>query len=90
MDSLHVLAGLMVQLATAAMLRTTVADRRPWLLVLGLELANEASDLVVEQWPDPGMQLGEGAKDMLLTMLLPSLMLLIARRRPGLLARSSH
>jgi hypothetical protein len=88
MDSLHVLAGVIIQLTAAALLRTDVADRRPWLLVLALELANEANDLFVEQWPDPGMQWGEGAKDVLLTMLLPTLIALVARRRPSLFTRS--
>lgn len=88
MDSLHVLAGVVIQLTAAALLRTDVADRRPWLLVLVLELANEANDLFVEQWPDPGMQWGEGAKDVLLTMLLPTLIALVARRRPSLFTRS--
>jgi len=87
MDSLHVLAGVLLQLGAAAILRTDVADRRPWLLVLVLELANEANDLLVEQWPNPGMQWGEGAKDVLLTMLLPTLILLVARYRPRLLVR---
>ena len=86
MDSLHVLAGVMLQLAAARVMRTSVADFRPWLLVLGLELANEAYDLLVEHWPDPGMQWGEGLKDVLLTMFLPTILLLVARHRSGLLA----
>ncbi|MCW3797071.1 hypothetical protein OMW55_04530 [Sphingomonas sp. BN140010] len=86
MDSLHVIAGVLLQLVVAAILRTDVADRRPWLLAFGLELANEANDLVVERWPDPGMQWGEGAKDVLLTMLLPTLLLLLSRRCSGILA----
>jgi len=88
MDSLHVVAGVILQFAAAAILRTDVADRRPWLLILALELVNEANDLIVEQWPNAGMQWGEGAKDLLLTMLLPTSILLIARRRPSLFTRS--
>jgi len=88
MDSLHVIGGVLLQFAAAMVMRTDVASGRPWLLVLALELANEASDLLVEQWPDPAMQWGEGGKDVLLTMLLPTLILIVARRRPSVLGRS--
>jgi hypothetical protein len=86
MDALHVLAGVALQLGFAALLRTSLSHWGPWLFVLALEVANEVSDLVVEQWPDPGMQWGESARDVVLTMLLPSILLLVARRRPALLA----
>ena len=33
-----------------------------------LILCNEAVDLWVERWPDPGQPYGEGVKDLLLTM----------------------
>ncbi len=85
MDALHVLAGVALQLLAALALRTSLASWRPWSVVLALELLNEALDLTVERWPHPGMQWGEGIKDVLLTLLLPTLLLLIARRRPVLL-----
>ena len=53
--------------------------------MFALELANEANDLRVEQWPQPGMQYGEGAKDIILTMALPLLLFLVARKRPKLI-----
>ena len=87
MDALHVIAGVAVQLAAAALLRSSVARWAPWLILLALELLNEAADLYVEQWPQRGMQLGEGVKDVLLTMALPTLLLLAARLRPALFAR---
>ena len=85
MDSLHVVVEVALQLGSAALLRRSLAQWWPWLTVLGLELLNEANDLLVEQWPDPGMQWGEGARDLLLTMALPTLLLLVARRQPSLL-----
>jgi len=88
MDSLHVLAGVTLQLAAAAVLRTNVVNGRPWLLVLAFELANEANDLLVEQWPDSRMQWGEGGKDVILTMLLPTLIMMVARHRSSLLTGS--
>lgn len=84
MDSLHVVAGVVLQLLAAAFLRRPVSHRAPWLCVLALELLNEISDLWVETWPLPAMQWGEGVKDILLTMTLPTLLLLLARHRPGL------
>jgi diacylglycerol kinase len=71
----------------AAAFRTRIALIGPWLVVLLLELVNEWNDLQVERWPSLGQQLGEGAKDLALTMLLPTLLLMLARWRPGLFAR---
>jgi hypothetical protein len=86
MDSLHVIIGVIIQFGAAMALRTQVTRWRPWLIVLAVELANEWADLHVEKWPDLAMQYGEGAKDILLTMLLPTLILAAGRLRPALLA----
>ena len=85
MDALHVIVGVLLQLAIAALFRTSVARLLPLLAVLALELVNEASDFRVEIWPQPGMQFGESAKDIILTMALPTLLFLVARFRPKLL-----
>jgi hypothetical protein len=87
MDALHVVGGVVLQLGAAWLMRRPVADWRPLLAVLAIELANEAYDLQVERWPDPAMQYGEGAKDVLLTMLVPLVLLAVARFRPRLLTR---
>ena len=84
MDSLHVIAGVAIQLLVAAAWRIPVAGWRPWLAVLGLGLLNEAADLALERWPHPGMQMGEAANDLLLTMALPTALMLAARYRPSL------
>lgn len=84
MDALHVIAGVAVQLLVAAVLRMSVGSWRPWLAVLGLELLNEAADLLVERWPHPGMQVGEAANDLVLTMALPTALMLAGRYRPSL------
>jgi len=86
MDAWHVLVGFMLFLLAARVLRRSVANALPWLAVLVLEIGNEAYDLHVERWPDPGSQLGEGIKDILLTMALPTLLLAVARLTPSLLA----
>ncbi len=86
MDTLHVMGGVMLQLMVAALLRTSLGSKWPWLIVLGLELINEAYDLWLERWPSLAMQLGEGARDLVGTMLLPTLLWWVARRRPRLLS----
>ena len=89
MDALHILVGSVLLILAAIVTRTTLASPRPWLIVLVLELANEANDLIVERWPEPAMQYGEGAKDLLLTMLMPTLLLILVRLCPGLFASST-
>ena len=86
MDTLHVMGGVMLQLMVAALLRTSLGSKWPWLIVLGLELINEAYDLWLERWPSLAMQLGEGARDLVGTMLLPTLLWWVVRRRPRLLS----
>ena len=79
MDALHILVGFILFLLAARLLKTSVASLLPWLVLLVLELINEAYDLHVERWPTFASQLGEGAKDILLTMALPTLLLVTAR-----------
>jgi hypothetical protein len=83
-DSIHVLSGVLLWLVFALALRRPLTARLPWLCVFAVILWNEAVDLWVEQWPDPGQQYGEGAKDLLLTMALPTLLMWAARVRPDL------
>jgi hypothetical protein len=85
MDALHVIVGVVVQMVVAVLFKTSVARPLPLLSVLALELVNEASDFRVEIWPQPGMQFGESAKDVILTMTIPTLIFLVARYRPKLL-----
>jgi hypothetical protein len=88
MDAWHILIGFLLFLLATLVLRRNAGDLLPWLAVLLMELGNEAYDLYVELWPDPGSQFGEGFKDILLTMALPTLILLVARLKPGLLVHS--
>lgn len=83
-DALHVVVGFVLFVAAAALLRRPITDWSPWLAVFGLLMINEIIDLTVEQWPDWGSQYGEGLKDLVLTMALPTLMLLAARFHPPL------
>jgi hypothetical protein len=83
-DALHVLIGVLLWLALGLLLRRPVTSWWPWLWLLAAILWNETVDLWAEQWPDPGQQYGEGAKDLLLTMFLPSVIMAAARMRPDL------
>ena len=83
-DALHVIVGLLVWLVAALLLRRPITSWLPFLWCLAITLWNETVDLWIEQWPDPGRQYGEGAKDVLLTMTVPVLLMAAARFRPDL------
>jgi hypothetical protein len=82
MDALHIMAGVALFLIAARLFKRGARSFAPWLALLLLELANEAYDFHVELWPSLASQFGEAAKDILLTMTLPTLMLSLARWRP--------
>ena len=86
-DALHVLVSVVLQLALARLMKASVGHVLPWLGVLILELLNEWSDLSFEVWPNHAVQWGESAKDVLLTMALPSILLIVSRRWPDLLGQ---
>ena len=83
-DVLHAWVGVLLQLGVAAVTRYPISHWVPWLAVLGLEIANELSDFWYERWPDLAMQTGESAKDVLLTMFLPTVLLIVVRSTPRL------
>lgn len=84
-DALHIYAALLVQVASAWVLRRRLAHWLPWTCVLALAVANELLDMkgdeLVEQW-----ELDAGLHDLWNTMLLPTLLLLLARFAPRLFA----
>lgn len=83
-DSLHIIVGVLVWLVLALLLRRPVTAWRPWLWLFAIILWNETVDLWTEQWPDPGQQYGESAKDLGLTMIVPTILLFAVRYRPDL------
>ena len=79
---LHVAGGVTLQVALALVLRLRPSHLVPWFGVLGLELANEWNDYIAAS------RIGEGsfaamASDVVLTMALPTLVLVVARRWPA-------
>ena len=89
-DAIHVIVGFLVWIALAVLLRRRVTDWQPLLGLAVLLILNEATDLWVERWPDPAMQFGEAAKDVLLTLALPVLLMIVVRLRPQLFSRGGR
>ena len=73
-STLHVLAGMFILLAAAAILRRLLWDWRPWLAVLLLEFANEVHDMLNPATGED--RLGASLHDFWLTMACPTLLLL--------------
>lgn len=89
MDSLHVHIGVLAQIAVAFVLRRRLSSVWPWLAVAAAVLANEVYDFQYEKWPTRWQQFLESVKDVWNTLLLPTLLLLLARFTPGLFAPSA-
>lgn len=86
MDALHVHAGILLQVAAALVLRRRLSSPLPWLLVLLLVVGNEYYDYGYEIWEDRAGQRAEALRDSWNTLLLPTLILLLARYAPQLFA----
>ena len=84
-DGLHIYAAVLIQFGTALVLRRRLSHWLPWAAVLALAVGNEWLDTygdgLVEQW-----ELDAGLHDLWNTMLLPTLLLILARFAPGLFA----
>ena len=89
-DSLHMLVGVLLWIAFGLLFRSSLTSWRPWLWLFAVILWNETVDLWVEQWPDRGQQYGEGAKDLLLTMAVPTILMFAARWRPDLFRQGTR
>jgi hypothetical protein len=86
-DSLHVLTSVVVQLGAGLLLSRPISSWRPWSVVFVLACLNELIDLKFDHWPMRAIQYGESAKDLILTMALPTILFLAARHMPKLFAR---
>ncbi|MBV8687581.1 MAG: hypothetical protein JOZ90_17525 [Alphaproteobacteria bacterium] len=86
MDALHVHAGVVLQLVAALALRRPLRSPLPWLAVLLAEGINEYYDLAYEIWPNRGDQWAESVRDMWNTMLIPTLLFVLARWAPAAFA----
>jgi hypothetical protein len=82
--TLHVIIGVLAWLFIALLSRRSLSSWAPWFGLLMLISWNETVDIVVEQWPDRFMQYGEGARDLILTMLTPTILMFSIRLAPNL------
>ena len=84
-DALHIYAAILLQIGSAALLRRSLASPLPWLAVLAAALVNELLDVrrdgVFEDW-----ERAAALHDLWNSMLVPTILLLLARFAPGLLA----
>ena len=87
MDALHVHAGILFQIGAALLLRKRLSSPWPWLLLLAVLIANETYDYNYEVWPQRAMQRAEAWKDIWNTLLLPTVVLLLARYLPSLFVK---
>jgi len=89
-DSLHVYAGVGVQLFVALIFRRSLASPVPWLFVAFAAFANEFYDYSVVQAPQnrEPVYFDEAVSDIWNTLLLPTLFLVIARFWPNWLTGS--
>jgi len=91
-DSLHIYAGVGVQLAVALCLRCSIANILPWLFVAVAACANEYHDYGFAPDTPEGrsVYMDEAIRDIWNTLLLPSLLLLIARFWPNWLTKKAE
>jgi len=84
-DSLHIYAGIGMQLAVALCIRRSLASSIPWLFVALAACSNEYYDymFVSDASYASGIYADEAFRDIWNTLLLPTLFLLIARRWPN-------
>ena len=86
-DALHIFFGLAGQIVVALVIRRSLAHPVPWLAVLVAELVNEYFDLTEGDVWDRPMWPGS-LRDLLVTMAIPTLLLLLVRYVPRLFART--
>jgi hypothetical protein len=87
-DALHIFAGVGGQMLVACVVGRGLGHPLPWLAVLAAELVNEYFDLTEgDVWGDTPMWPGT-VRDILVTMAIPTLLLLLVRYAPGMFARA--
>jgi hypothetical protein len=83
-DAIDVVAGVAVLFAAALVLRKPVSSIWPLLIVLLLASLNASSDWWMGQGPRPDPHFRQAARDLLVTMAVPMLLMLSARWAPWL------
>lgn len=79
-DALHIHGALLLYILAMAVFRRSRRSRFPWLVVLGVELANEAYDIIVNLGKNKADEVIAGsARDLWNTMLWPTVLLFVGR-----------
>jgi hypothetical protein len=76
----HLIGGPVIFMAAALVMRKPLSSWWPWLVVFLIAILNEFIDLAIETWPRRAVQYGESVSDLLLTIGIPTVMLISARR----------
>ena len=84
-DALHIYAAVLIQFAAALLLRRSLAHPLPWLCLLAVLVVNEAVDLREPDRPIEEWQVVGGLRDVWNTLLLPTVLMLLARFAPRLM-----
>lgn len=78
-DALHIYVGFTVYIVCCLLTGWKARDWKPWLVVLAAGIAGEALDLWISVAYDKPVMIREGLKDVLNTVLVPTVILLAAR-----------
>lgn len=84
-DALHIYGAVAIQIVSALLFRRSLGNWLPWFVVLFAAMLIEAGDMWfgeeahIQQW-----QIDGAKHDMLNTMVLPSVLLVLARYAPSL------
>lgn len=78
-DALHVYFALLIYLGACWLFRWKAGSIKPWLVVLAFQLVNELFDMRVSYEDDGVIWIWANIKDMVNTMIAPTMLLLAAR-----------
>jgi hypothetical protein len=87
-DALHIYLAFVIQVLAAGVLRRPLSDWMPWAVVLLAAMLNEVLDIrygrepQVQEW-----QRVEARRDLVNSMILPTVILLLSRYLPSLFRR---
>lgn len=84
-DALHIYAALAIQLGAGLLLRRPLTSVTPWLVVLAVLAINEALDLYLPKRPIEPWQIQGLIHDLWNTMIVPTVLLLLARFAPTMI-----
>jgi hypothetical protein len=88
--SLHVFIGFLLWLGIAFVSRRPISSWLPWGATFAIILWSEIADVWTEQWPARLFFYDKMARDIALTMAIPTVLMVLARVRPQLFAKKGR